>query len=207
MNLVLTVFAPFFRMAVLLCTFFSCRRESFATGCVQPLSYQGEAAVTYPNSNNCSLWCDIDINDQTIRLFNNHLQTTEVSRNKRKLEKELRADDTDRAERAALTLADGLHENFKKRAAQAEHINQLISASPYPTLVCGDFNSLPSSYVYQTVKGEKLNDGFQTCGHGYMYTFRYFKHLLRIDYILHSPELNSTDYFSPILIIAIIIRW
>ncbi len=24
-----------------------------------------------------------------------------------------------------------------------------------------------------------------------------FKHLLRIDYILHSPELNSTDYFSP----------
>ena len=52
--------------------------------------------VTYPNSNNCSLWCDIDINGQTIRLFNNHLQTTEVSRNKRKLEKELRADDTDR---------------------------------------------------------------------------------------------------------------
>ena len=153
--------------------------------------------VTYPNSNNCSLWCDIDINGQTIRLFNNHLQTTEVSRNKRKLEKELRADDTDRAERAALTLADGLHENFKKRAAQAEHINQLISASPYPTLVCGDFNSLPSSYVYQTVKGEKMNDGFQTCGHGYMYTFRYFKHLLRIDYILHSSEFQGVDYFSP----------
>ena len=153
--------------------------------------------VTYPNSNNCSLWCDIDINGQTIRLFNNHLQTTEVSRNKRKLEKELRADDTDRAERAALTLADGLHENFKKRAAQAEHINQLISASPYPTLVCGDFNSLPSSYVYQTVKGEKLNDGFQTCGHGYMYTFRYFKHLLRIDYILHASEFQGVDYFSP----------
>ena len=153
--------------------------------------------VTYPNSNNCSLWCDIDINGQTIRLFNNHLQTTEVSRNKRKLEKELRADDTDRAERAALTLADGLHENFKKRAAQAEHINQLISDSPYPTLVCGDFNSLPSSYVYQTVKGEKMNDGFQTCGHGYMYTFRYFKHLLRIDYILHSSEFQGVDYFSP----------
>lgn len=114
-----------------------------------------------------------------------------------KLEKELRADDTDRAERAALTLADGLHENFKKRAAQAEHINQLISDSPYPTLVCGDFNSLPSSYVYQTVKGEKMNDGFQTCGHGYMYTFRYFKHLLRIDYILHSSEFQGVDYFSP----------
>ena len=68
---------------------------------------------------------------------------------------------------------------------------------PYPTLVCGDFNSLPSSYVYHAVKGDKLLDGFQTGGHGYMYTFKYFKHLLRIDYILHSPELKGLDYFSP----------
>lgn len=153
--------------------------------------------VVYPESNNCSLWCDIEISGRTVRLFNNHLQTTEVSRNKRKLEKELRIDDTQRVERAALTLVDGLHENFEKRAVQANIINHLISASPYPTVVCGDFNSLPSSYVYHTVKGDKLQDGFQTSGHGYMYTFRYFKHLLRIDYILHSPELKSTDYFSP----------
>ena len=46
-------------------------------------------------------------------------------------------------------------------------------------------------------KGDKLQDGFQTSGHGYMYTFKFFKHLLRIDYVLHSPELKSTDYFSP----------
>ena len=65
-----------------------------------------------------------------IRLFNNHLQTTEVSRNKRKLEKELRQDNSQRAKRAALTLADGLHENFRKRAVQANFINQLVSASP-----------------------------------------------------------------------------
>ena len=85
----------------------------------------------------------------------------------------------------------------KIQKKQVELIIHLNSASPYPTLVCGDFNSLPSSYVYQTVKGEKLNDGFQTCGHGYMYTIRYFKHLLRIDYILHSSEFQGVDYFSP----------
>lgn len=152
--------------------------------------------ITYPETANCSFWCDIDINGRTIRLFNNHLQTTDVSSNKRKLEKELKADDSDRVEYAIITLANGLHNNFKKRAAQAEQINQLIAASPYPTLVCGDFNSLPSSYTYHTIKG-KLNDGFQTCGHGYMYTFRFFKHLLRIDYIFHSQEFDGVDYFSP----------
>ena len=152
--------------------------------------------ITYPESNNCSLWCDIDFNGHTVRLFNNHLQTTDVSSNKHKLEKELKADNSARIELAAITLADGLHNNFKKRAAQANKINQLITASPYPTLVCGDFNSLPSSYTYRTVKGN-LNDGFQTCGHGYMYTFRHFKHLLRIDYIFHSQEFEGMDYFSP----------
>ena len=209
MNLVLTVFAPFFPNGRITMYLLLLPERVFCNWlCSAVILSRRSRLVTYPNSNNCSLWCDIDINGQTIRLFNNHLQTTEVSRNKRKLEKELRADDTDRAERAALTLADGLHENFKKRAAQAEHINQLISDSPYPTLVCGDFNSLPSSYVYQTVKGEKMNDGFQTCGHGYMYTFRYFKHLLRIDYILHSSEFQGVDYFSlRIWSIVIIIRW
>ena len=156
-----------------------------------------EHLIIYPDSKNCSLWCDIEINGRIIRLFNNHLQTTEVSQNKRKLEKGLRTDDSQRVERAALGLIDGLHENFRKRAVQADLLKQLIAASPYPTLVCGDFNSLPSSYVYHTIKGDKLQDGFQTSGHGYMYTFKYFKLLLRIDYILHSPELNSTDYFSP----------
>lgn len=156
-----------------------------------------ENLIVYPDSKNCSLWCDIEINGRTIRLFNNHLQTTEVSQNKRKLEKGLRTDDSQRVERAAVGLIDGLHENFRKRAAQANTLKQLIAASPYPTIICGDFNSLPSSYVYHTVKGDKLQDGFQTSGHGYMYTFKFFKHLLRIDYILHSPELNSTDYFSP----------
>ena len=156
-----------------------------------------EHLIIYPDSKNCSLACDIEINGRTIRLFNNHLQTTEVSQNKRKLEKGLRTDDSQRVEHATLGLIDGLHENFRKRAVQADLLKQLIAASPYPTLVCGDFNSLPSSYVYHTIKGDKLQDGFQTSGHGYMYTFKYFKHLLRIDYILHSPELNSTDYFSP----------
>lgn len=153
--------------------------------------------ITYPDSRNCSMRCDIDVNGKRIRIFNNHLQTTEVSSNKRMLEKELTRDDAAGTEHAALKLTAGLEENFVKRAAQAEHMSKLIAASPYPTLVCGDFNSLPSSYTYRTMKGDKLKDGFQSCGHGYMYTFRYFKKLLRIDYILHTEDFTGVDYFSP----------
>lgn len=155
--------------------------------------------VTYPDSKNCSMWCDLDINGQNIRIFNNHLQTTEVSSNKVRLEKELHTENITGTEYAMLQLAKGLKENFIKRATQAEHMQKLIAASPYPTLVCGDFNSLPSSYTYHIMKGTKLSDGFLSAGHGYMYTFRYFKKLLRIDYIFHSKEFKVEDYVSPYL--------
>lgn len=158
--------------------------------------------ITYPDSRNCSMWCDLEVNGKLIRVFNNHLQTTEVTRNKSKLVKEMKEElKQDEigvgTEVAALRLMDGLHDNFIKRATQAETLQGLIDATPHPTLVCGDFNSLPSSYTYGTLAGSKLKDGFQTCGHGYMYTYHYFKHLLRIDYILHSADIEGVDYFSP----------
>lgn len=153
--------------------------------------------VTYPNSKNCTLRCDIDVNGRIIRILNNHLQTTLVSYNKRQIEKELKKKNYNGAKYASRSLMNDLSHNFKMQAVQANVVRQLVDTSPYPTLVCGDFNSLPSSYTYHTIKGNKLKDGFQTCGHGYMYTYRYLKYLLRIDYILHTSDFEGIDYYSP----------
>ena len=54
----------------------------------------------------------------TIRLINNHLQTTSVSQKRRKWERELATDDTRREVQAAKDAAGTLHENFMKRATQ-----------------------------------------------------------------------------------------
>ena len=89
-----------------------------------------EHLIIYPDSKNCSLACDIEINGRTIRLFNNHLQTTEVSQNKRKLEKGLRTDDSQRVEHATLGLIDGLHENFRKRAGTSRSSQATDSRLP-----------------------------------------------------------------------------
>ena len=140
--------------------------------------------------------CDIILNTDTIRLLNNHLQTTSVSQNRKKWERELAADNTRREAQAVQDAAETLHENSVKRAFQTDSICQLVTASPHPVLVCGDFNSLPSSYTYHRLS-ESLKDGFKTGGHGYMYTYRYGKRMLRIDYAFHSPELECTYYYSP----------
>lgn len=37
--------------------------------------------------------------------------------------------------------------NYQKRTDQAESIRVEIEQSPYPVLVCGDFNVTPASYI------------------------------------------------------------
>ncbi len=156
----------------------------------------GGRFITYPRSANCSMTCDIVLGADTLRLLNNHLQTTSVSQNRRKWERELATNDTRREAQAVQDAAETLHENFVKRAAQTDSICRLAIASPHPVVVCGDFNSLPSSYTYHRLS-EYLKDGFRTGGRGYMYTYRYGKRMLRIDYAFHSPELECISYYSP----------
>lgn len=152
--------------------------------------------ITYQNSANCSMMCDVVMGADTIRLINNHLQTTSVSQKRRKWERELATDDTRREVRAAKDAAGTLHENFMKRATQTYVISHYAKTSPYPVLVCGDFNSIPSSYTYHHLR-KTLKDGFRTAGNGYMYTYRHAKHMLRIDYIFHSPGLRVSNTTLP----------
>ncbi|MDO4164928.1 MAG: endonuclease/exonuclease/phosphatase family protein [Bacteroides sp.] len=152
--------------------------------------------ITYDESANSSMMCDVVLGADTVRLLNNHLQTTSVTQNRRKWERELATDNTRREVNAVKSAAGTLHENFLKRAGQTDNICQLATHSPYPVLVCGDFNSLPSSYTYHRLN-DILKDGFRSAGSGYMYTYRYGKRLLRIDYIFHSPSLEGVRYTSP----------
>ena len=152
--------------------------------------------ITHPDSKNCSMICDLDINGTIIRVFSNHLQTTDVYRTGPKVRKEIDDKDISGFEKAAITLAEELKINYLKRSNQADEMADLIAQSVGPTIVCGDFNSPPSSYCYRTMLG-RLKDGFKECGKGYMYTYRYFKHLLRIDYIFVSEDLKGLKYYSP----------
>jgi endonuclease/exonuclease/phosphatase family metal-dependent hydrolase len=154
--------------------------------------------MAFRGTANCGLWCDIDIMGQTIRLFNLHLQTTSATHHLELLHKY----DKESNLLSSLMYTSNymfrdMSQCFMMRSLQALYIRKRIDESPHPVVVCGDFNSLPSSYTYKTILGKDLVDGFQAAGHGYMYTYRYLKHLFRIDYIFNSKKLRCTDYFSP----------
>lgn len=154
--------------------------------------------ISFDNSNNCGMWTDIKVKGKDIRLFNVHMQTTELNRNRHILAKEVQSSDSEREKEALENINRQIVNNQKIRANQAKLIEKYITKTEKPIILCGDFNDTPASYTYRTLKSN-LKDGFRTCGKGYGYTFRGLLHLLRIDYIFHSDNLQGIEYYSPSL--------
>lgn len=152
--------------------------------------------IRFEGSANCATYCEVLLPNDTLSLFNCHLQTTSVSQRRTDWTRELEYGDTRQQAETAKDAALTLHANLVKRAQQCDSICQRIKQLHHPILVCGDFNSLPSSYTYHTFSN-LLTDGFREAGRGYMYTYRQAKRMLRIDYIFHSTRLRGLRYDSP----------
>ncbi len=96
-------------------------------------------------------------------------------------------DDAADANTAELKAKYGVMRKMKKafmtRAIQAETIKAQLAKSPYPTIITGDFNDVPSSYTYKQIKGD-MQDAFLTKGFGIGATYMNLSPTLRIDYIM-----------------------
>lgn len=152
--------------------------------------------VLYPGSSNKTLLASLLVHGDTVRLINNHLQTTSVNVVKPRLYQAKADGNAQEGTEAAFQMAFQMKRNFVLRAEQADFVRQLIGEHERLLLVCGDFNDTPASYAYRRVKGG-LTDGFRDCGSGFGYTFRELRRLFRIDYIFYSSDFSGVRYESP----------
>lgn len=146
----------------------------------------------FQDTRNMMLFADILIGNDTIRVFNNHLESIHFDRD------EFQWIDTTtnktRIPRDKITeIANRMKGAYIKRASQAEIVKKSIDSSPYQVIVCGDFNDTPVSYATHQI-GSNLYDSFRSGGHWLGITFPNVKAPLRIDYILHSREMVSGSY-------------
>jgi len=153
---------------------------------------QSQMILFQEETRNVSMWADLLVEGDTIRIFNSHLQTT--GRNQNRIRPLVSIRQTlSRMHR----LKKVMNENWMIRAAQSDIISALIDESPYPLIVCGDFNDTPASYAYRMMKGD-LEDSFRSCGRGYAYSYKYLKKIFRIDYVFYSRGMfRGTRYYSP----------
>lgn len=151
--------------------------------------------IDFGKTNNSGMWADIDVSGQKIRVINVHLETTGINRTFHKAEKRSRQGELVENNALLRAIFDVYTFGMAKRARQAEIVAQLIGESELPLIVCGDFNDVPYSYVYETIKGDRLVDGFRECGKGLMFTL-VGKKKVRIDYIFHDRQLEGATYYK-----------
>lgn len=124
---------------------------------------------------------DIQKDESIIRCINIYLEPMFLTKNIFRIEK------VDDAKDKTKVVVEKLSTGYKKHQVQIDLLIKYIKESPYPTIVCGDLNSVPLSYEYFHVKGNML-DVFELCGSGLGMSFYDYFYPIRIDYIFTSPD-------------------
>ena len=154
--------------------------------------------IEFEETNNSAMWADIDVNGQLFRFVNVHLETTGVNRTLRKAAKLQMQGTNVESNRLLQAIYGNYTWGMVIRAGQAIAVRnelQMNKDEDRSVVICGDFNDVPYSYVYNTMLGDDLVDGFKECGSGWMYTYR-GKKSVRIDYIFHDKTVEGLTYYK-----------
>jgi len=151
--------------------------------------------IDFPGSTgNMAMYADLLVDEDTLRVYNVHLQSIRF----RKTDYDF-VSGNENANKSNLEQGKGLMRRmldaYSKRATQAEVVAAHIKTSPYPVMVCGDFNDVPLSYAYQTMS-RNLLDAFREAGTGIERTYKGPFPSFRIDYILFSKKMTCKSYHS-----------
>lgn len=147
----------------------------------------------YPNDYNSIIqYVDIVKGPDTFRVFNIHLQSLRFSRSNLKYIDQPLVEDKD-ALKESKSIISKFKTGFVKRKVQAERIREEMDKSPYPVIVCGDFNDVPNSYAYHTI-GNGMKNAFAEKGGGLGRTFSGIAPTLRIDNIFVDSKFDVEQY-------------
>ena len=147
----------------------------------------------FPYSYNSNFqYADIVKGTDTIRVFNCHLQSLRFSStNLGYIQNPSIKTDTDIEQ--SKNLLSKFKTGFQKRMSQADKVRIEIDKSPYPVIVCGDFNDVPNSYPYEKI-GNGLQDAFVMKGAGIGRTFSGISPTLRIDNIFVDKRYSVQQF-------------
>ena len=162
-----------------------------ATFSKYPITDSGKVEFKNAFANDC-IYTDINFNGKTVRLYNVHFQSIHLG-----------YDDyatIDSIESSQKTTWVGLKniikkmkEGYARRSVQAKAVAASMATYGGGKILCGDFNDVPVSYTYRTVK-QDLQDAFVERGSGFGPTYVNRFSIFRIDYTLLDSHITINSY-------------
>ena len=163
-----------------------------ATFSKYPILNEGKMIFDTKNNNLC-IYSDILINNDTIRVYNIHLQSIGFSKTDNKFIDDIASENISNDVENSKNIIKRLKIAFIKRAQQVDMIVAHLKTCKYKIILCGDFNDTGASYSYENLS-KSLKDSFIEKGNGLGQTYAGNWPQFRIDYILHSPLFTCLNY-------------
>jgi endonuclease/exonuclease/phosphatase family metal-dependent hydrolase len=147
------------------------------------------------SGNNFCIFSDLYIGKDTVRVINTHLESIRLGREDYLFVSDLASNRTEKLSisEGSLKIFGKMRSAYRKRAEQVRAVRAEIDKSPYPVILCGDFNDTPSSYAYHQV-AQKLKDSFVEAGSGMGKSYSGILPSFRIDYIFHDTAFSAYQF-------------
>ena len=152
-----------------------------------------KSRIPFNSSFNAAMYTDILFRNDTIRVFNIHLQSISFQEDNYAFMDTARFKYNNEQMNEIRAIGSRLKTAFSMRAEQAQIIANYIRESPHSVVVMGDFNDTPQSYAYRKIK-RGLDDAFRKSGRGFGNTYAGEFPSFRIDYIMYGPPLISSEF-------------
>lgn len=133
-------------------------------------------SISFSNTSNKAVFVDVIKKDDTLRIYNLHLQSSKISTDVNKLKQD-----------TSENLTRQIEDAFKMQQAQTELVLKHKKACRYKTIIAGDFNNTAYSYIYNKLK-QGNQDAFEVAGSGFGKTFDFNFIPLRIDFIIADTD-------------------
>lgn len=142
--------------------------------------------MPYPDAESL-LFVDIKRGDDTVRIFTTHLRSFKFKREDYEDLDKIGAGEEEGVV-ASKNIFRKMKLAFQFRERQAVIVQKAIDTSPYPLVLCADFNDVPTSFTYHTITHARLQDAFLQKSAGLGRTYMSLSPTLRIDYILPDTQ-------------------
>lgn len=152
-----------------------------------------QGIVYSPYEDIFAIYSDIKLENDTLRVFNVHLESIQLVEEKIFLRPDKEQIFNRTIFGKMLSTVVKLKKAFYGRSTQTLILAEAIGQSPHPVIVAGDFNDTPASFAYKTIS-KTLQNASYFHANGIKPTYVESDYPIVIDYILVGKQLKTCNY-------------